>query len=67
MNKPTRAKMGLWSTISLGRGGMIGAGIFSVPGVAAEIAGKKEKECVLLVSDFYRGNSSFMEDLRSGS
>lgn len=38
-SKPTQAKMGLWSAVSLGIGGMIGAGIFSILGVAASLAG----------------------------
>lgn len=32
-------KMGLWSAVSIGVGGMIGAGIFSILGVATQIAG----------------------------
>jgi amino acid transporter len=36
-----KKKMGLIPTISIGVGGMIGAGIFSILGVAAEIAGSK--------------------------
>ncbi len=30
--------MGLWSAISSGVGGMVGAGIFSIPGTACQIA-----------------------------
>jgi len=36
MNKKS---MGLWSAVSIGIGGMIGAGIFSILGVSAQIAG----------------------------
>ena len=36
MNKKS---IGLWSAISIGIGGMIGAGIFSILGVSAQIAG----------------------------
>ncbi len=32
-------QIGLWSALSIGIGGMVGAGIFSILGVAAEIAG----------------------------
>ncbi len=32
-------KLGLWSAISIGIGGMVGAGIFSILGTACEIAG----------------------------
>ena len=31
--------VGLWSAISIGVGGMIGAGIFSILGVASQIGG----------------------------
>ena len=34
-----RKSMGLWSAVSIGIGGMIGAGIFSILGVSAQIAG----------------------------
>ena len=36
MNKK---KMGLWEAISIGVGGMVGAGIFSILGTACQIAG----------------------------
>ncbi len=36
--KPKRT-MGLWAAISIGVGGMVGAGIFSILGAASEIAG----------------------------
>ena len=32
--------MGFWSVVSIGIGGMIGAGIFSILGVAARVSGK---------------------------
>lgn len=32
--------IGLWSAVSIGIGGMIGAGIFSILGVSAQIAGQ---------------------------
>ena len=35
----TKKTMGLWSAVSIGIGGMIGAGIFSILGVSAQIAG----------------------------
>ncbi len=35
----TKRTMGLWSAISIGVGGMVGAGIFSILGAASEIAG----------------------------
>ena len=38
MEKTTK-NMGLWSAISKGVGGMIGAGIFSIMGIACQIAG----------------------------
>lgn len=34
-----KKKMGLWAAVSIGIGGMIGAGIFSILGVGVEIAG----------------------------
>jgi amino acid transporter len=34
-----KKSMGLWSAVSIGIGGMIGAGIFSILGVSAQIAG----------------------------
>ena len=34
-----RKSMGLWSAISIGIGGMIGAGIFSILGISAQISG----------------------------
>lgn len=37
--KDTRQGIGLWSAISIGVGGMIGAGIFSIMGIACQIAG----------------------------
>jgi amino acid transporter len=36
---PGQKPIGLWSAISIGVGGMIGAGIFSILGVAGQIAG----------------------------
>ncbi len=35
----SKKSMGLWSAISIGVGGMVGAGIFSILGTACEIAG----------------------------
>ena len=34
-----RKSMGLWSAVSIGIGGMIGAGIFSILGISAQISG----------------------------
>jgi amino acid transporter len=34
-----KGSIGLWSAISIGVGGMIGAGIFSILGLACQIAG----------------------------
>jgi len=34
-----KKKMGLWSAMSIGVGGMIGAGIFAILGAASQIAG----------------------------
>lgn len=34
-----KKKIGLWSAISIGVGGMVGAGIFSILGIACQIAG----------------------------
>lgn len=35
----TKKSIGLWSAVSIGIGGMIGAGIFSILGISAQIAG----------------------------
>ena len=37
-----KKSMGLWAAISIGVGGMIGAGIFSILGIACQIAGNAE-------------------------
>src|SRR4051794_39430942 len=34
-----KSSIGLWAAVSIGIGGMIGAGIFSILGVVAEVAG----------------------------
>src|ERR687886_550795 len=34
-----RSSIGLWAAVSIGIGGMIGAGIFSILGVVAQVAG----------------------------
>lgn len=39
MKNETQNKIGLWSAIAIGIGGMIGAGIFSILGIATKIAG----------------------------
>lgn len=44
MKDPTydrRKSIGLWAAMSIGIGGMVGAGIFSILGVAAQISGTK--------------------------
>ena len=34
-----KSSIGLWAAVSIGIGGMIGAGIFSILGVVAQVAG----------------------------
>jgi len=36
----TKKNIGLWGAISIGVGGMVGAGIFSILGTACQVGGK---------------------------
>jgi len=53
--EPAKKTIGLWSAIAIGIGGMIGAGIFSVLGIATEIAGN-----VVYLSFIFGGMIAFL-------